>query len=506
MKKDEHMLIQELFDGGMPAEQFESVQQRLRGDAKLRKLYLEYALLQHLLMEEFEGTEAEVGGEVEAAGPVPGGEARRVLAGHFPAGRGAVRRMPAWRRSRGSDWRGAGILALGAAAAVLVGAWLMIGVGSKQPASESDVTDGSMVVVPAARVIGTEESVWTVDGAPGALSGAGLSGEVVAGARVELERGTLRWELANGVTAEMTAPADVRYHAPLRMEMDLGTARFDVPSSGTGFTVVAPGFEVVDLGTSFGVVVPGAGATAELHVFEGMVELRTGASPERQVLEAGQAARVDAAVGEVARFSSSRQVFESPSAWELLLEEDFCAVFSAAGHEGGGELPADWIHGTGLPVLTADGLAGSGFTVYADLPSVRELGPNSVLDVVLDVDAAVGPGFHTAGWSGLSLYVGSTEVVFFGDSYGDDATWSIDVKQGLPPVLPDEAATGGRTVTMRYYRATGRVALFHGDTASGAPFVSAWIAPGFDFDRVRLGASSGSWLVVRRVEMRAGAE
>ncbi len=514
MKKDDHMLIQELFDGGMPAEQFERVQQRLRGDAELRKLYLEYALMQHLLVEEFEGVVAEAG-DVEAgveaevgnveAGAVAEAESRRVVAGHFPAGRGAMRRQPARGRKRGSDWRGAGILALGAAAAVMVGAWLMISAGSRQPAQQSEVA-GDSAAEPAARVIATEESVWTVDGIPGELSAAGFSGEVVAGARVELGRGTLRWELANGVTAEMTAPADVRYLEPLRMEIDLGTARFDVPPSGTGFTVATPEFEAVDLGTRFGVVVSGEGAAAELHVFEGKVELRTSAILEPQVLEAGEAARVDAAADDVARFPSSPQVFESSPTWQVLLEEDFGAAFAAAAGGEAGELPSDWNHGTGTSVLTENGLAGSGFTVYADLPSVRQLGPDSVLDVVLDVDGAVGPGFHTAGWSGLSLYVGSTEVVFFGDSFGDDATWSIDVKQGLQPVLPEEAVMGGRMVTMRYHRATGRVSLSHGDAASGAPFVSALIAPGLEFDRVRLGASAGSWLVVRRVELRAGAE
>ncbi|PAW61173.1 MAG: hypothetical protein B9S37_06405 [Verrucomicrobiia bacterium Tous-C3TDCM] len=55
MKMSDHQWIQKVLDGECDEQQFVSFQQRLREDQEFAQLYREYALMQHVLYEEFEG-------------------------------------------------------------------------------------------------------------------------------------------------------------------------------------------------------------------------------------------------------------------------------------------------------------------------------------------------------------------------------------------------------------------------------------------------------------------
>ena len=72
----------------------------------------------------------------------------------------------------------------------------------------------------------------------------------------------------------------------------------------------------------------------------------------------------------------------------------------------------------------------------------------------------------------------------------------MDVKQRIPVVLPANKIVGPRTVTLRYDRLTGSVALHEGEPPLGRAFCSGKIPPGLAFDEIRLGASSGAALNV----------
>ena len=64
--------------------------------------------------------------------------------------------------------------------------------------------------------------------------------------------------------------------------------------------------------------------------------------------------------------------------------------------------------------------------------------------------------FHSSNWSGMSLFKDGKEILFFGDSYGDEEAWSLDLKQGEPVILPETLLPGARKVTMRYDAVRGR--------------------------------------------------
>jgi len=55
MKKNDHVMVQQMLEGSVTLDAFNAFQTRLRAERELAKLYGEYALLNHTLCEEFEG-------------------------------------------------------------------------------------------------------------------------------------------------------------------------------------------------------------------------------------------------------------------------------------------------------------------------------------------------------------------------------------------------------------------------------------------------------------------
>lgn len=162
-----------------------------------------------------------------------------------------------------------------------------------------------------------------------------------------------------------------------------------------------------------------------------------------------------------------------------------------------------WRLERGKPKITGGHLEGSGYETYFYIPKDGLSAARPVLLVTVQIVAGGDKPFHTAGWAGFSLYQEGYEVCFFGDSYGPEETWSLDVKRSLVPLMPAKNITGPRTMTLRYDRRDGAVEIYEGDKPGGEPLVRSKILPGMNFDQVRIGASEDSSLAVALIKVRA---
>ncbi len=162
-----------------------------------------------------------------------------------------------------------------------------------------------------------------------------------------------------------------------------------------------------------------------------------------------------------------------------------------------------WRLERGKPQITGGHLEGSGYETYFYIPKDGLSAARPILLVSVQTVAGGDKPFHTPGWSGFSLYQDKYEVCFFGDSYGPEETWSLDVKRSLVPLMPAKNITGPRTMTLRYDRRDGSVEMFEGEKPSGDPLVRSKILPGMNFDQVRIGASEDSSLAVASIKVRA---
>jgi hypothetical protein len=121
-------------------------------------------------------------------------------------------------------------------------------------------------------------------------------GTMLAAGWLRLRAGTLQVELLGGARLLVAGPAELRIDAADAAYLESGKVSAYVPEPARGFTLRAPGVEIVDLGTAFGVHVVKKGAP-EIHVFDGAVTLAsTGSREAPRKFEAGQAARLEGSV------------------------------------------------------------------------------------------------------------------------------------------------------------------------------------------------------------------
>jgi hypothetical protein len=109
------------------------------------------------------------------------------------------------------------------------------------------------------------------------ISSGSLSPEAGSRSRVRdltIDEGLLTLRLANDVSMELLAPAQLRFIAPMHVRILSGKATVDVGENGKGFILDAPQTRVVDLGTRFGVDASAADSTGVV-VIEGSVELHS---------------------------------------------------------------------------------------------------------------------------------------------------------------------------------------------------------------------------------------
>lgn len=442
MKRNDHHLIQRVLDGSVGTAEFRHFQQRLRGEPGLVALYRDYAALHHILSEEYE---------------------------MMP-----FRRMPRPRSNR--LWIVSGTIA--AAAAVLL-VFFQILQNPSQPAPDS--ASGAM-----ARVSFSQDAYWDIEGQFQPLDdGIGLA----RGGTLRLGQGQAEMILENSATAVINGPAVLTYEEEGRLMLHEGSGRFRTDVPGSRFEVATPRMTAVDLGTEFAIEVREDEAD-ELHVIEGRVQMLLPGRTTGPVLLPGEAGRVTSPrsierfPADVSRFARGLGGFETVAS----------SPFQ----------PEDWQVTHGQADRIDGSLAGGDFMAYLELPETLPSVEKPILLASMRVEEPNAGLFHTAGWSGMSFYAGDEELLFFGDSHGAETTWSIDIKQGLPVVLPDTLLAGPREVTLRYDFNTGKVTLHEGSGELPAPFCEGWIAPGTRFDRIRLGASPEAALHVSSYAIRIG--
>lgn len=450
MNLNDQQLVAAAFDGALDESGFRRLQDRLRDEPTLLALYREHALLHHSLAEEFEGSE---------------------MIGHSVP---SVARAPRWVPV---------LAACAAAVAVVFAAWQFL-----KPDLPAPVVAGCDF---------SADAIAKVDDRP-ALDGSGFS----VGSRLSVERGWVRLNLPKKAVALIEAPASVVYEADQLLRFESGRGRFLCPESARGFTVRSGSLVAVDHGTDFGIV-SRPGAADELHVFSGEVAVNAVTGSSKAVLKSKEAVAIDGD-GTLQRMPAREEDFESltPEV-RVLLEDRFDTGAPLAGRQ-----PvigkSHWRLEKGTAQLKDGHLEGSDFEAYFWLPADGMSASRPVLQVTLETVAA--PDFHTPLWAGVSLYQEDYEHCFFGDSYGPEETWSLDVKRRFIPVLPSPHLSGPRTMTLRYDRRDGSIELHEGDTAGESPIIRSKIQPGLSFDQIRIGAGEGATLAVSRLLVRAVSE
>ena len=440
MKRSDHQLIQQIVDGSISQSAFAAFQQRMRGEPELAKLYGEYALLNHSLCEEFEGQK---------------------WTGETPVK--STRSFPLL------------LIGLTAAAAVILGV-----VVSKKYIGQ---THGSQ---PLAKTTFSADAVWNIEGVPKA--GENFA-SMLPGAKLHLQQGQASIVLGNSATALIEGPSIVTVVSAKSLDLTEGRGRFQVVSPGSGLRVTAPSLTAVDLGTDFGIDAS-PGNPSELHVMEGKVRVLPKGREPGEILSAGEAARVSD-TGRIERFPADEKRFmKELSSFETVV--------------GGPFVKANWRMQYGSPMISESGMDGENYSALMWLPKPEPAEGKSVLLATLEVGRPAAGEFHTDGWAGMSFFSKGAEVFFFGDAFGAGRTWSLDVKQRIPIILPAAPVLGPRTVTLCYQKKTGDVTLHEGGIPLGAEFCRGKLAAGLEFDEIRLGASSGAALNVRSLTIRTG--
>jgi hypothetical protein len=157
--------------------------------------------------------------------------------------------------------RTAGRRALLAAAALAAGLLLVAVFRPRQPLVLSPSATAAAPEA-LARAVKLDGVVWD-QGQAGAVEGEG-----VPAGRLRLRAGRVTLAFFGGATLTAEGPADIDLVGRDRVFCRHGKLRVRVGPGGEGFTVGAPGSEVVDLGTEFGLNLE-PGGKARLMVFEG---------------------------------------------------------------------------------------------------------------------------------------------------------------------------------------------------------------------------------------------
>lgn len=442
MKKSDHHLIQEILDGSASPDAFERFQERLRNEPDLAVQYKEYALLHHSLCEEYDGQK--------------------------PLGKLVA--IP--QRFSASKWT----LMFAAAAAVVLAAVIFYQTNTS--------TLKPRPIVAAVRF--SPDAVWEIEGS--ARKGGELL-NLVPGETLNLYHGQASILPSPFATALIEAPSKLTFVSPDSLHLEEGQGRFRLDKAEGHLEVTTPSMSAVDLGTEFGIVTR-SDSPDELHVLEGKVNLRLNGKTEVHTLSAGQAGRVSSAEG-IEQFPADASRFQKRlRPFSILMQAPF--------------VKSEWRKDYGLAAISTDLVDGENFSILRSLPNPEPNSKNSILLATLEVRNPANGNFHTDGWAGLSFFNKGAEVLFFGDAFGPEKTWALDVKQRTPIILPGKPVVGPRTVTMRYDGKSGEVTLHEGRMPLGPAFCAGKLPVGTTFDEVRIGASSSAALAVRSLTISVG--
>jgi hypothetical protein len=233
-------------------------------------------------------------------------------------------------------------------------------------------------------------------------------------------------------------------------------------------------------------------------VIEGLVSVNASAASGKKTLVGGEAVRLNDSSKWEKIPLQMKSVSEVRESFVTLVDEDFSKVAQS------NSFATRWRLAKGEVMVQKGHVEGRNFEAFLPLKIDEAAAQRGVLLVTMAVENPHIGAFHTDGWSGLSLFRGGEEVVFFGDGFGPEKTWSLDVRQQLPLVLPKHVVIDARAVTLRYDAASGAVSLHYGRLPLGPAFCESKIAAGIRFDEVRLSASEEAALAVRSLQIRAG--
>jgi hypothetical protein len=209
----------------------------------------------------------------------------------------AQRALQEWERRRRARRRLG--RALAAAAAVLVAAGLYL---AFRPGPAPDVrpepppaASGSGAQI--ATLIQLDGVQWETEEAEPLREGS-----VVALGRLRLRQGRLTLVFFNGASLTVEGPADLELLAADRVYCHRGRLRARVPRGAEGFTVLAPGVEVLDLGTEFALNL-GPEGKSRVMVFEGEAAVsvlgQDGRSVRGALLDKRRSVEIDPSAGQI---------------------------------------------------------------------------------------------------------------------------------------------------------------------------------------------------------------
>jgi ferric-dicitrate binding protein FerR (iron transport regulator) len=252
------------------------LEQMLRAEPEARRTFWNHARFHGLLRE-------------------AGAEGRgRELAGEMPRPRRSIVTA-----TLATLWDHAGwAVAAAAVIAAIVGIWL----ARQQIDSHSDQTTSAVAVL--------TEAV-DVEWAPG--SEPHSVGAALSPGWLRLKAGLAQIEFNDGARVIVEGPAELEIRSRAEAFCQSGRLSAQVPTAAQGFTVASRRMTVVDLGTAFGF--QAQEDTAEVHVFEGKVQLRGATAAPKHELLAGEALGVDGH-GAWRQFASATANFPTAEALE----------------------------------------------------------------------------------------------------------------------------------------------------------------------------------------------
>jgi hypothetical protein len=257
---------------------------------------------------------------------------------------------------------------------------------------------------------------------------------------LHLEEGVLEAQLAKKVRAVIEGPAIICLEDDDILRLDRGRGHFTVPPKARGFQVVTPTQRIRDLGTQFGVLADPAENAAEVHVFEGRVEVRNRDAPDApdNLLVSGQALLFDSSGGATEMAARPQEFLTKlPETVSIELDENFETGL------GDDEILAPFV----LPGWTAFGDTEPG--VFNPEPGIRYYNNPALLDRSAShgsLKEMKGPTMAYL-WGGKSN-AGITRSV---DTLRKDSAYSLTIAIGHRPARePDgvESFFGGYTISI----------------------------------------------------------
>jgi ferric-dicitrate binding protein FerR (iron transport regulator) len=293
----------------------------------------------------------------------------------------------------------------------LLFSWILPWRGDRPPHLADGPRTTEQVV---ARVTGVADTVWE-EGAHGWIVGAGLH----AGRQLQLASGLVEIEFLDGSSVILEGPCEATVESRNSGRLVAGRLTARVPHEAIGFRIETESATIVDLGTEFGVAASGSeeNAETEVQVFDGSVEVDFGPGGEKQVLTAGQSARVRLADLQLvaAREESFRRALPPPSRVFTTSVRTGKAVGTKLNY---GQSFTPRVPGDGAPLRTVDPdqVLLTAFTLFA--------GPgNSHGDLYLNIY----DGFVNSNGAGPGKFVASSvnSVSLKGHSEGDPLRWTF---------------------------------------------------------------------------------